>query len=216
MVFAASARFSAHRFLVAAMIALRPAAESLRFGLGTGSDASLETAHLLRCASAMRARAAALIFRRLGFGDSGTAEDPPGPTDISERSSTICLSMRRFCSSNPRMAALMISGESFVARSFFSASSDFSVEVGSVMGDNRVPMVASSTSVKILGTTTAVMCGTMNCTQPARFLFRTGAGPISAYCAPCASASAQRLGVELPDPVKRETRITWRGWSQSA
>jgi hypothetical protein len=110
--FAASARFSAHRFLVAAMIAFRPAAESLRFGLGTASDAFLEAAHLLRCASPIRARAAALIFRRLGFNDSGTAAG--SPADSMDRSSAICVSMFRFCSSNPKMAVLMISEVSFV------------------------------------------------------------------------------------------------------
>jgi hypothetical protein len=76
--FAASARFNAHRFFVAAMIAFLPAAESFRFGLETTlgvapADAALDAAHLFRCASAIAFLAAALIFRRLCFGSSGAA-----------------------------------------------------------------------------------------------------------------------------------------------
>src|SRR5436190_17652694 len=74
--YCAAALFAAHRFLMAAMIAFRPAAESFRF-LGAAEvpapDCRLESAHLLRCASAIRARLAALIFRRLCFSGSGAA-----------------------------------------------------------------------------------------------------------------------------------------------
>src|ERR1039458_943077 len=100
------------------MIALLPAAESFRLGLGAASEVFLGAAHLLRCASAMRARAAALIFRRLRFGDSG-AEGSAGPPDNRDRSSAILVPMCRFCSSYPRMAAVMISGVSFVGMSAF-------------------------------------------------------------------------------------------------
>src|ERR1019366_1059010 len=82
--FAASALFNAQRFFVAAMIALLPAAESLRLGLGAasggdGSAAFLEAAHLFRCASAIAFLPAALIFRRLRFGGSGLAAGSVGP-----------------------------------------------------------------------------------------------------------------------------------------
>jgi hypothetical protein len=82
--FAASALFNARRFFVAAMIALRPAAESFRLGLGAsgceGSAAFLDAAHLLRCASAIAFLPAALIFRRLRFGGSGVAAGSVGST----------------------------------------------------------------------------------------------------------------------------------------
>src|SRR5947209_2676446 len=75
--FAASLRFSAQRRLVAAIIAFLPAAESFRLALGasaddaTGADFAFDSAHLLRCASAIRFRPAALIFRRFEFGTAG-------------------------------------------------------------------------------------------------------------------------------------------------
>src|SRR5258708_3511092 len=66
--FAASARFNAHRFWVAATIAALPALLSFRFGFdssGIGGAGDLadffDAAHLLRCASAIRARPAALM-----------------------------------------------------------------------------------------------------------------------------------------------------------
>jgi hypothetical protein len=92
--FAASARFNAHRFFVAAMIACLPAAESFRFGLGAASGADrsaafLEAAHLFRCASAIAFLPAALIFRRLCFGGSGAAAGPAEPPVSTVRSSAI-------------------------------------------------------------------------------------------------------------------------------
>src|ERR1700683_2731931 len=75
--FFAAARLAAHIFLVAATISALPAALSLRFflvpGFGVGgadalgSDLPLAAAHLLRWASAMALRPAALIFRRGRF-----------------------------------------------------------------------------------------------------------------------------------------------------
>jgi hypothetical protein len=87
---AASARFNAHRRLVAATIAALPARLSFRLGLGAasapnGSATFFDAAHLFRCASAMRARAAALIFlRRFRVGASGLAT---GPSSSMARSS---------------------------------------------------------------------------------------------------------------------------------
>ena len=77
-------------------------------------------------------------------------------------------------------------------------------------------MVALQTRVKILGATSAVDCEVLNCGHPARFLFRSGEGRIRAYCAQHAAAAAGELGVELPDPAKREARPSWRGWSRTA
>ena len=87
------------------------AAESFRFGFGgSGVAASawtLEAAHLLRCASAIAFRPAALIFRRLRLVGSGVAADSAGP-DSMDRSSAIWPSIRRFCDSKPSMAAAII------------------------------------------------------------------------------------------------------------
>jgi len=100
------------------MIAFLPAADSFRFGLGAASGAAttaplLDAAHLLRCASAMALLPAALIFRRFFFGSSGAAAGSMGPPVSPALSSAIWASMCRFCSSNQRMAAVMISLVSF-------------------------------------------------------------------------------------------------------
>jgi hypothetical protein len=81
--FFAAARLAAHIFFVAAMITALPAALSFRFffvaGFGAGvadalgSESRLTPAHLLRWASAMALRAAALTFRRAGFAGAGGA-----------------------------------------------------------------------------------------------------------------------------------------------
>src|ERR1039457_5356241 len=70
-------------------------------------------AHRRCCASRIRRRAAAENFLRLPVGASGVAAAPPGPPDSVARSSAIFASICRFCSSNPRIAAVMISGVSF-------------------------------------------------------------------------------------------------------
>jgi len=85
-VLADSARFRAHRFFVAAMIAFLPAAESLRLRLGAGSGvdgsaAFLDAAYLSRWAAAIARLPAALILRRLGFGASGVGAVSAGPPD---------------------------------------------------------------------------------------------------------------------------------------
>jgi len=60
------------RFLVAAMIARLPAAESFRFGFGASGATCcfLDSAHLFRCAAAIAALPALLIFRRPREGGS--------------------------------------------------------------------------------------------------------------------------------------------------
>src|ERR1017187_8434209 len=80
--FADAARFSAQRFLVAAMIARLPAAESFRFGFVASGAAGrfLDSAHLFRCAAAIAALPALLILRRLRWGNSEVAAvdwEPP-------------------------------------------------------------------------------------------------------------------------------------------
>ncbi|HEY1219366.1 MAG: hypothetical protein ABSE42_05205 [Bryobacteraceae bacterium] len=113
---AASARLAAQRFLVAAMMARLPAAESFRFGFGATGAAScfLDSAHLFRCAAAIAALPALLILRRLREGDSeGAAVGLEPPSSIC-RISAIWASIRVFWISNPSIAAVRISVVSFV------------------------------------------------------------------------------------------------------
>src|ERR1039458_1561500 len=112
---------AAHLFFVASEMAFLPAALILRFGFAVavldGDSASpLDAAHRFRWASPMRFLAAAPIFRRLPLVGSGLAAVGWGapPDRMAVRSSAICVSMCRFCSSNPRTAAVMISAVSFV------------------------------------------------------------------------------------------------------
>jgi hypothetical protein len=108
---------AAQRFFVASTIARLPAALSLRLRFGASDAAAgcaipLDSAHRFRCASPMRFRAAALIFRRFTFGASVGAGSGRPPSSIC-RISTICSSIRRFCASKPSMAAIRISAVSF-------------------------------------------------------------------------------------------------------
>jgi CheY-like chemotaxis protein len=114
--FEASARFAAQRFLVAAMIARLPAAESFRFGFGASCAAwcFLDSAHLFRCAAAIAALPALLIFRRLRRGDSEAAAVDWEPPSSICRISAIRASIRVFCISNPSIAAVRISVVSFI------------------------------------------------------------------------------------------------------
>ena len=114
--FADAARFSAQRFLVAAMIARLPAAESFRFGFGASGAAGrfLDSAHLFRCAAAIAALPALLILRRLRWGNSEVAAVDWEPPSSICRISAIRASIRVFCISNPSIAAVRISVVSFV------------------------------------------------------------------------------------------------------
>jgi len=119
--FAASARFSAQRFFVAAMIAALPALLSFRFGFAGsvaagagGSDSLRSFAHRSRWASFMCRRAAADNFLRFRGAASDMVAVSTEPPDRIAASSATLVSMCRFCYSNPRMAAVMISGVSFV------------------------------------------------------------------------------------------------------
>jgi hypothetical protein len=72
-------------------------------------------------------------------------------------------------------------------------------------------MVAlGSISVKILGTNGAVMCEVMNCERSADFLFRTGAGPISAFCGLHAVEAARKFGIALSNTSEGRSRYSWR------
>jgi hypothetical protein len=105
----------AHRSFVAAMILAIPALLIRRLGFGAsgvasagGSDSPRIFAHLRCWASFMRHRAAAENFLRFLVGASGVA-GVAGPPGSIARSSAILVSICRFCSSNPRIAAVMIS-----------------------------------------------------------------------------------------------------------
>jgi hypothetical protein len=112
---------AAQRFLVASEIAFRPAALILRFGFAASdvsgavaSDSPRILAHRRCCASFIRRRAAAENFRRLSVCVSGvTAGVRLVPPASMARSSSIWVSIRVFCASNPVIAALMISFVSF-------------------------------------------------------------------------------------------------------
>jgi hypothetical protein len=93
----------AHRSFVAAMILAIPTLQIRRLGSGgsgvaDGLDSPWIFAHLFRCASAILARPAALIFRRLRFLGSSVAGGA-GPPDSIARSSAILVSMRLFWNS---------------------------------------------------------------------------------------------------------------------
>lgn len=113
-----AALINAHLFLVATTIARLPAADSLRFFSGasdqTGSARYCTAARLFLCATPMRIRAAAFFVRRCRFCAMAVIAGPaPLPSSIA-RSSPICELICRFCSSNPRIAAVIISGVSLV------------------------------------------------------------------------------------------------------
>jgi hypothetical protein len=115
------ASFRAPLLLVAAMILFMPSALFRRFGLA-GSlaagdpDSPLILAHRRCWASFIRRRAAAENFLRLCAGVSAGSAGPP---ESMAWSSPIRESMCRFCSSKPRMAAVIISVVSFVGMSAF-------------------------------------------------------------------------------------------------
>src|ERR1039457_6064921 len=105
------------------MILFIPSSLIRRFAFGAlagagGSDLPLILAHRFLCAIAILRRAAAEILYFRGV-PSGLAADSAGLPDSMARSSAILVSMCRFCSSNPRMAAVMISVVSFVGMSAF-------------------------------------------------------------------------------------------------
>jgi hypothetical protein len=117
-----AARNAAQRFFVAAAIARLPAALifRLRFGVSDGAagcdddpDGLFDSAHRFFCASLMRLRAAALIFRRLPLGAFVVPAGSVRPSTSIWRSCAICSSIRRFWSSKPPIAATSISVVSF-------------------------------------------------------------------------------------------------------
>ena len=77
-------------------------------------------------------------------------------------------------------------------------------------GDNEVMVSYSErTEIKILNPQ-GIACEAKGCEELAAFLFRTGDGPINAYCELHASQAAVRLGVDLPE---RSHRVLRAGWS---
>ena len=65
------------------------------------------------------------------------------------------------------------------------------------------------TEIKILNPQ-GIACEVKGCEQLAGFLFRTGEGPICAYCEMHGSEMAAKLGVSLPE---RQHRVLRAGWS---
>ena len=64
------------------------------------------------------------------------------------------------------------------------------------------------TKIKLLNGLT-IICEHADCEQPAGYLFRTGGGPISAYCREHAREKAARLDVALPEPVEKALSAGW-------
>ena len=108
-----AALINAHLFLVAAMIARLPARDSLRFFFRV-SDATGSAWYFTfcLCAAPMRLRAAALVVRRFRCSATSVMAGPVSLPSSIARSSLICELICRFCSSNPRIAAAIISGVS--------------------------------------------------------------------------------------------------------
>jgi hypothetical protein len=65
-----------------------------------------------------------------------------------------------------------------------------------------------STKVKVLNGLT-IFCEHQGCESPAGYLFRTGGGPISAYCRAHAQEKAARTGVILPERVEKAIAAGW-------
>jgi hypothetical protein len=64
------------------------------------------------------------------------------------------------------------------------------------------------TKVKVLNGLT-IFCEHQGCEMPAGYLFRTGGGPIAAYCQQHAQEKAPRLGVTLPESVEKALTAGW-------
>ena len=105
----AAARNAAQRFFVASIMRRRPSGLRRRFAFlgaeATAPDAPpfFTAAHLLRCASAIRFRAVALIVRR-PLAALTEVDSKLAPLNI-PLSCTICSLMRRFLASKASMAA---------------------------------------------------------------------------------------------------------------
>lgn len=69
-------------------------------------------------------------------------------------------------------------------------------------------LCADRPQVKALNGLT-IICEMQGCDQPAGFLFRTGRGPITAFCERHASESAKRQGIRLPEPREKVLRAGW-------
>jgi hypothetical protein len=64
------------------------------------------------------------------------------------------------------------------------------------------------TEVKVLNPQ-SITCEAKGCEKPAGYLFRTGDGPIEAYCERHANESAKRHGIHLPERCERVLRAAW-------
>lgn len=119
--FFSAARFSAHRFLVAAMMLARPAAESFRLAVGppamtgtVGSDSPRILAHLAFCARAIfRLATAENLERFFVVAGSVVMAVSDGPPFNIARSSAIRKLSFSLWASIPKIAADTTSGVTF-------------------------------------------------------------------------------------------------------
>jgi hypothetical protein len=71
--------------------------------------------------------------------------------------------------------------------------------------------ISKRTEITLLGPQVAgIRCEARGCEQPAAFLFRTGEGPIDAFCELHASETGAKLGVSVPELPRR---VLSAGWS---
>jgi len=67
---------------------------------------------------------------------------------------------------------------------------------------------SDKTEIKILNPP-GIACERHGCEQYAAFLFRTGDGPIEAYCEFHGAEEARKLGISLPERSHRVLRAGW-------
>jgi len=71
--------------------------------------------------------------------------------------------------------------------------------------------ISGHTEITVLGPQgKGIGCEAGGCEQSAAFLFRTGEGPINAFCELHASEKGAKLGISLPE---RSSRVLRAGWS---
>ena len=64
--------------------------------------------------------------------------------------------------------------------------------------------ISERTDITLLGPQgTGIGCEARGCKQPAMFLFRTGEGPIDAFCELHAFETGAKLGISLPERAHR-------------
>jgi hypothetical protein len=70
--------------------------------------------------------------------------------------------------------------------------------------------ISDHTEITVLGSRrTGIGCEARGCEQSAAFLFRTGEGPLKAFCELHASETGAKLGISLPVCSYRVLRAGW-------